>query len=243
MSEQLRILLAGPLGDVVAEPLRLALDGVTVTVARDQDEFQRAISGRVRHDVVCADLIWNNPRAEAIFDGLDVLDGLRMADRSAPVLLAAQGHSMESDHLDEARLRPDVFGVIAKSEGFGPLAAALRNIALGQRLPERGAASAAPPLYELFTGRRGITAARLAGAIAAGTASDNTTLASVAKVSPNTTNKLTSHYLGPIIRERNEHDDRIPLTQASVFRWCGIHARYITSWCRRHGHGDVLTRD
>jgi hypothetical protein len=27
-----------------------------------------------------------------------------------------------------------------------------------------------------------------------------------------------------------------------VYRWCGEHARYILSWCRRHGYGDIATR-
>lgn len=241
MGSQIRILIASPLGHVVAKPLEGSFDDVTVEVAADQNEFVRGIAGRVRFDVVAADLIWNRPSMEWTFDGLDAIDALRQADRLAPVLLATQGHSMELDHLQEARLRPEVSGVIAKSDGLMPLMNAIRTLALGQRLTSGEQAShRMPPLYELFVGRRGHTAGRLAGAIASGSATDTASLAAAAKVSPNTANKLTSHYLGPIITQRGEHDERLPLSQAAVYRWCGLHARYIVSWCRRHGHSDVL---
>ncbi len=237
----MRILIASPLGHVVAKPLESSFDDVVVTVAADQDEFVHGVAGRVRFDVVAADLIWNRPTMEWMFDGLDAIDALRHADRLAPVLLATQGHSMERDHLEEARLRPEVSGVIAKSDGLMPLMNAIRTVALGQRLPTaQPMGRRMPPLYELFVGRRGHTAGRLAGAIASGSATDTASLAAAAKVSPNTANKLTSHYLGPIITQRGEHDERLPLSQAAVYRWCGLHARYIVSWCRRHGHSDVL---
>ena len=236
----LRILIASPLGHIVAGPLETEFENVTVVVARDENEFRSAIAARVRFDVVSADLIFNRPDLEWTFDGLDVIEGLRTANRSAPVLLATQGHSMEEDHLAEARLREDVSGVVAKSDGLRALISALRTVALGQRLPITVPGNSRPALFELFDSRRGVTAARLAGAIASGNVSDNAGLASVAKVSANTANKVASTYIGPMMLARNEHDERLPLTQASVYRWCGLHARYIVSWCRRHGHSDVL---
>ncbi|MFE0750127.1 response regulator [Gordonia sp. NPDC058843] len=236
----MRVLVASPLGHVVAAPLAKALDQATVTVATGHDEFIHSVAGNVRFDVVVADLIWNRPDLEWIFDGLDVIDALDSHDRHAPVVLATQGHSMELDHLDEARLRDEVAGVIAKSDGFATLVGVVRSVALGQGLPDKASSGRRPPLYELFTGRRGHTAGRLAGAIASGSASDNSSLARAAKVSPNTANKVTSHYLGPIIVERGEHGESLPMTQAAVYRWCGLHARYLISWCRRHGHSDVL---
>lgn len=235
--------MASPLGHVVAGPLESGLGAVNVVVATDEDEFTRSVVGRVRFDVVVADLIWNRPDLEWAFDGLDVIDALRSHDRPAPVLLATQGHGMERDHLDEARLRPEVMGVFAKSDGLMPLMQAVRTVALGRRLspaPDTSPTAARPSLYEQFVGQRGHTAGRLAGAIASGAASDVATLARAAKVSPNTANKATSNYLGPIITARGEHDDRLPMTQAAVYRWCGLHARYLVSWCRRHGHADVL---
>lgn len=233
-------MVASPLGHVVAKPLEAAFDDATVGVATTADEFVRSVAGRVRYDVVSADLIWNQPEMEWAFDGLDAIDALSQADRLAPVILATQGHSMELDHLEEARLRPEVSGVVAKSDGFGAFMTAVRNVALGQRLTEPPPVGGRIPLYELFVGQRGHTAGRLAGAIASGNATDNASLAVAAKVSPNTANKVTSHYLGPIIEKRGEHDPMLPMTQAAVYRWCGLHARYIVSWCRRNGHTDVL---
>ena len=236
----LRILIASPLGHVVADPIRSTFEGSTVVVARNHDEFLSAVAARVRFDVVSADLIFNHAQLEWTFDGLDVIEGLHQADRLAPVLLATQGHSMEEDHLAEARLRSDVSGVVAKSAGLHTFINSLRTVALGQALAEQHPKSMPPSLFELFDGRRGITAARMAGAIAAGNAVDVGSLAEVARVSNNTASKLASNYVGPMMRARHEHDDRLPLTQAAVFRWCGLHARYIVSWCRRHGHSDVL---
>lgn len=243
MTIGIRILLASPLGHVVAGPLRAAFsEDVTVVVTRDRDEFVSSIAGRVRFDVVAADLVWNRPDVEWHFDGLDVIDSLHASNRMAPILLATQGHTLEQDYLEEARLRPEVCGVVAKSDGLPQLTTAIRQVALGQRIKADIPTSRAP-LYEMFAGRRGITAARLAGAIASGNATDNAGLAVAAKVSPNTANKVATHYLGPIMRKRGECDDRMPLTQAAVYRWCGLHARYITSWCRRHGHTDVLSEN
>lgn len=240
MASGLRILIASPLGQVIAGPLRTTFDNVTVVVASDRREFLDSVAAQVRFDVVAADLIFNRADLEWTFDGLDVIEGLRTANRLAPVLLATQGHSMEEDHLAEARLRTDVSGVVAKSEGLPALVGAMRSVALGQRLADSVPKSSRPSLFELFNSRRGTTAARLAGAIASGNAADNATLAAAAKVSQNTANKLAPNYIGPLMRARREHDDRLPLTQASVYRWCGLHARYIASWCRRHGHEDVL---
>ncbi|MBN0973301.1 response regulator transcription factor [Gordonia sp. BP-94] len=236
----LRILIASPLGHVVADPLKATFEGSLVTVARDRDEFRNAIAARVRFDVVSADLIFNHAELEWTFDGLDVIEGLRTSDRLAPVLLATQGHSMEEDHLAEARRRADVSGVVAKSAGLHTFVESLRTVAYGQRITSRPESGSRPSLFEMFNGRRGTTAARMAGAIAAGNAADVATLAEVARVSANTASKVASNYVGPMMRARNEHDERLPLTQASVFRWCGLHARYIVSWCRRHGHADVL---
>lgn len=241
MATGLRILIASPLGKVISAPLQSAFDDVTVSVATSDDELMALISGTVRYDVVAADLIWNKPELEWQFDGLDVIDRLRQAERPAPVLLATQGHSMEIDHVEEASLRPEVFGVIPKADGLKAIVDGLRSAALGKRLPPLPSPSAnRTPLYELFAERRGETAARLAGAIAAGRATDNASLARVAKVSPSTANKVTSHYLGPVMLERGEHDETLPLTQGAIYRWCGLHARYLISWCRRNGHVDVL---
>ncbi|ATD73323.1 MULTISPECIES: hypothetical protein [Gordonia] len=237
---RLRVLVASPLGHVVAGPLQSALEQAVVTVAITEDEFTRSVAGHVRFDVVVADLIWNRPDPEWCFDGLDVIDALDKHERQAPVILATHGHGLEDDHLDEARLRNEVAAVIEKSDGFATLMSAVHAVAVGQGVAEKPGPPRRTPLYELFAGQRGHTAGRLAGAIASGNASDGASLARAAKVSPNTANKVTSHYLGPLIEERGEQPTSSPLTQAAVYRWCGLHARYLISWCRRHGHSDVL---
>ena len=235
-----RILVASPLGRVVLSQLTGAFPGSMVRVAVDRDAVHREVTQRVRFDVVVADLVWNNPDLEFNFDGLDVVDVLGAMGRPAPVIIAAQGHSMELDLLEEARLRPEVFSVFHKSVGVDQLPNLIRDAAIGKRRNGSPMPSRDKPLYELFSGRRGVTAGRMAGAIAAGRASDGASLAAAAGVALNTATKVATHYLGPIIAERGEHDPHLPLTSAAVYRWCGLHSRYIVSWCRRHGHSDVL---
>ncbi|WP_102144541.1 response regulator [Mycobacterium hubeiense] len=240
MDGSARILVASPLGRVVVPMLAEAFPDATVAAGVDRDAVHREIVGRVRFDVVIADLVWNNPDLEFTFDGLDVIDVMHEADRLAPVILATQGHSMEQDLLDEARLRPEVVSVFPKSAGTADLPALIRDAAVGKRHTVAAPSPRVPPLYELFRGRKGHTAGRLAGAIAAGRASDGATLAAAAGVAVNTATKVATHYLGPIIQQRGEHDPSLPLTLAAVYRWCGLHARYIVSWCRRNGHSSVV---
>ncbi|MGW4243822.1 MSMEG_1198 family transcriptional regulator [Nocardia sp. NPDC004722] len=236
-----RILVASPLGKVVEPAFATLFPKSTVAIAVDREAVRRNIMDNVRFDVVLTDLVWNRPQLalELAFDGLDVLRLMHEADRVAPVILAAQGHSLEREHLEEARRRPEVAAVYQKSTGLEPLCAAIRAVAHGRRETVTGSVHPTP-LCELFVGRRGETAARLAGAIASGRAVDLTSLAEVAGVGTNTASKVSNHYLGPIIRERGEHDPEQPMTLPVVARWCGLHMRYIVSWCRRHGNGDVV---
>ena len=240
MNEEPRILVASPLDDGVVPALTAAFPRATVRVAGDRAAVSREVTQRVRFDVVVADLVWNSPELEFNFDGLDVVDVLGATDRRAPVIMATQGHTTECDLLQEARLRPEVFSVFRKTVGADDLPRLIRDAAIGERRNGHVAAPQTKPLYELFLGRRGETAGRMAGAIAAGRATDGASLATAAGVALNTASKVTTHYLGPIILERGEHDPRLPMTMSAVYRWCGLHARYIVSWCRRHGHSDVL---
>jgi hypothetical protein len=32
------------------------------------------------------------------------------------------------------------------------------------------------------------------------------------------------------------------MTPEVIYRWCGEHSRYILSWCRRNGYGDIAIR-
>jgi hypothetical protein len=151
---------------------------------------------------------------------------------------------MELDHLDEAYERADeVAGFYEKSSGVSALLAAIPDAAVGKRQTLPPSAGSPVSLYRLFTGQRGETAARLAGAIAGGRATDSISLARAARVGTNTANKVTSIYLGPIIRDRGEHDPELPMTLGAVYRWCGVHSHYLVSWCRRNGHAAVLRPD
>ncbi|MFF4027570.1 response regulator [Nocardia elegans] len=209
-------------------------------MAIDRDQVEQAVTGTFRFDVVVADLVWNRPELEFAFDGLDVIDLLGRAGRPAPVILATQGHSMEQDLIDEARLRPEVVGIFPKSSGVDALLEAIEMVAVGKRLPESEFSRSRPPLYELFQTGKGATAARMAGAIAAGRATDSNSLLRVTSYGKNTVNKVTNQYIGPIMIARGEHDPSLPLTLGAVYRWCGLHARYLLSWCRRNGNADVL---
>ncbi|WP_254849113.1 response regulator [Mycobacterium sp. GA-1841] len=240
MDRSLRILVASPLGRIVAPSVTQALPGATVELAENSEAVRRQIIGRVRFDVVIADLVWNNPELEFTFDGLDVINVLHEANRLAPVILARQGHSMEHDLIDEARLRPEVVSAFHKSAGTGELPNLIRDAAVGKRHAVPSPSPRKPPLYELFRTRKGQTAGRMAGAIAAGRATDGASLAAAAGIGINTATKAATHYLGPIILQRGEHDPALPLSLAAVYRWCGLHSRYLVSWCRRHGHADVL---
>ena len=146
---------------------------------------------------------------------------------------------MEEDHLAEARLRNDVAGWSPKptaSRRWPPRCRPWRSgNQCGPRHRKQSAVAVHPVPGTQRHHRR--TDGR---AIASGNAADNATLAAVTKVSINTANKVATNYIGPLMRARNEHDERLPLTQPSVYRWCGLHARYIVSWCRRHDHSDVL---
>ncbi|WP_280362027.1 response regulator [Nocardia wallacei] len=241
MDEGMRILVASPLGKIVAPTLAQAFKSSTVAVAVDRESVRQLVTTKYRYDVVVADLIWNNPDLEFSFDGLDVVNLLQKSGRLAPVLLAAQGHSMERDHLDEAGLHPEVAGIYQKTSGVEPLLTAIGTAVQGDPAETTPALAVSPKaLHQYFIGQRGVTAARLAGAIAAGRSSDGPSLSRAAHVGINTANKVARVYLGPIIEDRGEAEPGLRMTSEAVYRWCGLHARYLVSWCRRHGHGDVL---
>jgi CheY-like chemotaxis protein len=217
-----------------------------VRIAEDKDAVLRAIGDRLRFDVAVTDLTWMDYAVEYSFDGLDVLDALRHAGRQTPVIVAAQGHGRERDHLDEAVEQPEVVGIYHKATGPAPLIEAIDIAAGGGRLDvSRFPPGSSPPdimrIHAYFKKGRGATAARLAGAIASGRAANHETLASAAHVGYDTAAKLVD-YLGPLIKARREHSQDLKMTPEVVYRWCGEHAPYILSWCRRNGYRDIATR-
>jgi CheY-like chemotaxis protein len=241
-----RILVAAALAKIIEPLLRQSLSDATIRIAEDQASVERAIRDRLRFDVVIADLTWNDYVVEFSFDGLDVLNALRKAGRQTPVIFAAQGHGLERDHLDEAVEQPEVVGIYRKSTGPAPLVQAIDIAVRGgsltsARFPPGSSPSGIPRIHTYFAKGKGTTAARLAGAIASGRAVNHDTLASAAHVGYYTAAKLVD-YLGPLIRDRREHSRELNMTPEVVYRWCGEHARYILSWCRRNGYSDIATR-
>jgi len=236
-----RLLVASPLGRIIESRLRDEDPLGLVVVAADEQQVREAVARNLRFDVVLADLMWNDTAVEDTFDGLDVLDLLVDLNRLAPVVFAAQGHRAELDHLAEARARDGVSGVIPKAAGYDAVLASVLKVAEGGDLPNPPGTIKQPTLFEYFSsGRRGLTTARLAGAIASRRASNNETLVTVTGLSRNTTTKIAELYVGPLMRARGERDRDGSLTVQSVYRWCGVHAPYIMSWCRRNGQADVL---
>jgi hypothetical protein len=246
MQDGPRILIAAALGKIIAPLLRQSVAEATVRIAEDRAAVERALGERLRFDVVVADLTWNDYVIEYSFDGLDVLNLVRSAGRPTPVIFAAQGHGVERDHLDEAVEQPEVVGIYWKATGPGPLIEGIEIAIKGDtmtppRFPPGGSPPDIPRIHAYFGKGKGITAARLAGAIASGRAANHETLASAAHVGYDTAAKLVD-YLGPLIRERGEHSVELKMTPEVVYRWCGEHARYILSWCRRNGYADIATR-
>lgn len=241
-----RILVAAALGKVIEPLLVQSLTDATVRIAEDRAAVERAVSDQLRFDVVLADLTWNDYVIEYSFDGLDVLDILRAAHRQTPVIFAAQGHGVERDHLDEAVEQPEVAGILRKALGPQPLTEAVNIAVRGGDLTAAGFPPCASPphiprIHDYFGKGKGATAARLAGAIASGRAVNHETLAAAAHVGYDTAAKLVD-YLGPLIKNRSEHNLELKMTPEAVYRWCGEHARYILSWCRRNGYSDIATR-
>ena len=242
-----RLLIAAALARIIEPYLQQALgDDATVRIAEDQAAVRREISDRLRFDVVVIDLTWSDYAVEYSFDGLDVLNALRGTGRQTPVIFAAQGHGLERDHLDEAVEQPEVVGVYRKSSGPRPLMEAIDIAVSGGTLkpsefPPEGSPPDIPRIHAYFGRGKGATAARLAGAIASGRAVNHDTLASTAHVGYDTAAKIVD-YLGPLIKDRREHSPELKMTPEVIYRWCGEHARYILSWCRRNDYADIATR-
>ncbi len=175
-----RLLVASPLGRIIEPRLRDEDPLGLVVVATDEQQVREAVARNLRFDVVLADLMWNDTAVEDTFDGLDVLDLLVDLNRMAPIVFAAQGHRAELDHLAEARARDGVSGVIPKAAGYDAVLASVLEVAEGGDLPDPPETIKQPTLFEyLSSGRRGLTTARLAGAIASRRASNNDTLVTV----------------------------------------------------------------
>jgi hypothetical protein len=193
------------------------------------------------------DLTWDDYLTGFEFDGLDALRIIRQGDPTVPIIFAVRGHAGERDHVDEAAAKPHVAGFCPKEFGPGVLARAVTAVASGGKLtgpdfPWCGSPPGVKPIYEYFDrDNRGRLAAQMAGAIASGRVVNAETLEMVTGI-PGGTAARPQDYLGPLIRERGEHPEDLQIKQGVLYRWCGEHARYILSWCRRNGLGSTATR-
>src|SRR5215469_18729405 len=167
MQDGPRVLVAAALGKIIEPLLQQALTDATLRIAEDRAAVERALSERLRFDVVVADLTWNDYAVEYSFDGLDVLNMLRATRRQTPVIFAAQGHGVERDHLDEAVGQPEVVGIYRKAMGpqilIEAVDIAVRGGSLtGPRFPAGDSPPDIPRIHKYFSKGRGVTAARLA---------------------------------------------------------------------------------
>jgi DNA-binding NarL/FixJ family response regulator len=233
------MLVVSPFGGIFKSVLVPAFPNSPIRSVGTPAEVRQAVASGLRSDIVIADLTWTGHPLEYVFDGLDALEILRRKDGQVPVIFTAQGHSAEQDHIDEAVEQPGVAGICPKAFGSGLLVHAVEVALRGSRLvgPDFPL-SASPPtiarIHQYFNSRRGETAARMAGAIASGNAIDHRTLAKAAGIKYPTATKVVN-YLSPLIKARDEYPPDLSMTQHVVYRWCGLHARYIISWSRRRG--------
>jgi CheY-like chemotaxis protein len=234
--DRLRLLVVSPLAGYVAAQIANTFETSRVDTVTKPDQLVAAVRRKPRYDAAMIDLTWNDPDHEWSFDGLDALELLREEDRVTASIVAAQGHSFEDDHLQEATDQqrfPEVIAAIQKPDGMAAITMAIGAAVTGARLPSAPFRHPKPALHHYFSRGRGRTAARMAAAVASGRAARYETLATIAQVAPETANKLVS-YLAPIIKARGEVPPHEPLTQPAVYRWCGEHARYLLSWERRN---------
>jgi len=234
----LRVLVASALGSIV-EPL-LSSRYSTVEVVTSRAALSEKLPGSLVFDVAVVDLIWNQFETEWTFDGLDVLDALATNGRSAAVLIAVHGYDAEHDYLDEAFDHPLVHGIILKSDGQGVLFAAIEALAAGGEFYSEGLPG------EIFHSDRATVArwfdavpvaAHVAGAIASKRASTWSQVASATSFAESYVSAAPQKF-GDGLYSLGEVSDPGDVNQATIFRWSGEHARYILSWCRRHGLSD-----
>lgn len=233
-----RILLATVLGKFVDRQVRAAFPADAVYVADSPQAIQHAAATRQRFDVVVTDIVWRRDGIATGFDGLDVLAALRRADSQVRIILVAYGADGERDYIDEALGEPQVAGIFPMVLGPSALVRAVTIAASGGRLAEPDFPSCASPpgvprIHEYLHGRRSMTAAKVVWAIASGRAASYHTLVQATGIPKNTVQKVMGQ-LGPLIVARGELAAGLSMTSEVLYRWCGEHAGYILSWCRRN---------
>jgi DNA-binding NarL/FixJ family response regulator len=236
-----RVLVASPRGKLIEPGLQDSCPAALTRIAENSGEIRQITSNGPRFDVAVIDLTWDCYPHELAFDGLDALRTIRERDPHVPVIFSVHGDVAERDFVDEADAKvPAPAGFCLKVLGPGMLAEAVRTVAAGSVLkgpefPWLGSPPGVRQIHEYFSsGPRGLMAAKMAGAIASGHAIDYAAVQKMTGVGHGTAVR-PKDYLGPLIAERREHPEDLNMTQGVLFRWCGEHAPYILSWCRRNG--------
>lgn len=240
---QIRLLVVSPLASMLGTTF-LGAEWADVQVATSPDHARATVTAeRPRFDVVLVDLMWNTFEDEWTFDGLDVLDVMAASGRGEPALLACQGHGFERDHLEEGRHHPVVRATVLKSNPPSVVAAIEVLAAGGSHHDEHLTSHLRPPeqsLHHWFDAEPRL--ARVAGAIAAGHGPRWSDIAEVLSMSASNAEK-SSDLFRDMLLARGEIGATGDLDKAAVFRWCGEHAHFILSWCRRHAARHRVLRD
>ena len=238
----MRLLVVSPLAGGIGQDW-LGRRWHEVSVAVTPAEALKAVSSvRPRFDVVVVDLMWNGFDDEWRFDGLDVLAAMEASNNGEWVVFAAQGHGFERDYIDEVhqrlqseRTRGQIRGLVLKPNLAGVLDGILTVAAGGLYVDpslERHLRPAEQTVHHWF--ETSVRLPRFAGALAAGHPVEYTRLAELLHTSPGYLQKSPALFTEMMV-QRGDIAPTDHVNLATTARWCGEHAHYIVSWCRRHG--------
>jgi len=241
-----RVLVASALAEIV-EPI-LAQHFVHVDVVRNEADLDQLVrahqAGAEPFDVAVVDLLWSTFDSQWTFDGLDVLSELERSGLASKVVLALQGHDAERDHLDEAYGHRLVRGAMVKGNGLKVLIESIHGVHDGERVvhPDLPAGLDDPTRLTVDRWlREHDLVAEVAGAVASQQANDWQEVAEVTSFAYATV-RGCGFVFGEALAEFGAVAPGEEVNQAVIFRWCGEHARYIVSWCRRNGYPQFTRR-
>jgi DNA-binding NarL/FixJ family response regulator len=229
-----RILLATVLGKFAEPHLLHSFKDAAVHSVGSPQGLQAVLTSRLQFDVLVADLCWPG----YAFDGLDVLKLVRDNERWVQVILVASGTPGERDYIDEAADSHRVAGTYHVGLGPDALVRAVRTTLAGGKLtePDVTAHVGAPGntrIDHFLRRRKSASLAKVLGVIASGRAADYRAIANITGIPEDTVNK-TPAALQQLLVARGELAPGAVTNAGVLYRWCGLHADYLLSWCRRN---------